>query len=154
MSIKTYTELIQFTTYEDRYNYLRLNGSVGEQTFGYDRYLNRALYKSPEWKSVREKVIVRDSSYDGPCDMAFSGYEIFDSPVVHHINPITLDDIEQGNPNVFDLENLITLTSDTHSAIHYGREFLRDKLPVIRTKGDTCPWMTTTTRLANLSRTS
>lgn len=137
---KTYSELIKLKTYEERYNYLRLKGSVGEQTFGYDRYSNRALYNSREWGAVRKLVLLRDLG----CDLAIPGFEIFKSPVVHHINPITLEDVERGNVCVFDLENLITVTTDTHSAIHYGKEFLRDKLPVERTKGDTTPWTTTT----------
>ena len=136
MSIKTYSELITLPTFEERFNYLKLGGTVGESTFGFDRYLNQNLYKSQEWKSVRNKVIIRDNG----CDLACEGYEIYGKALIHHINPITAEDIINHNPIIFDLENLITTVHNTHNAIHYGDENLLIKGPIERTKNDTIPW--------------
>ena len=136
MSIKTYSELITLPTFEERFNYLKLGGTVGKSTFGFDRYLNQNLYKSQEWKSVRNKVIIRDNG----CDLACEGYEIYGKVLIHHINPITAEDIINRNPIVFDLENLITTVHNTHNAIHYGDENLLIKGPIKRTKNDTIPW--------------
>lgn len=136
MSIKTYSELITLPTFEERFNYLKLGGTVGESTFGFDRYLNQNLYKSQEWKSVRNKVIIRDNG----CDLACEGYEIYGKVLIHHINPITAEDIINRNPIIFDLENLITTVHNTHNAIHYGDENLLIKGPIERTKNDTIPW--------------
>ena len=136
MSIKTYSELITLPTFEERFNYLKLGGTVGESTFGFDRYLNQNLYKSQEWKSVRNKVIIRDNG----CDLACEGYEIYGKVLIHHINPITVEDIINRNPIIFDLENLITTVHNTHNAIHYGDENLLIKGPIERTKNDTIPW--------------
>ena len=136
MSIKTYSELITLSTFEERFNYLKLGGTVGESTFGFDRYLNQNLYKSQEWKSVRNKVIIRDNG----CDLACEGYEIYGKVLIHHINPITAEDIINRNPIIFDLENLITTVHNTHNAIHYGDENLLIKGPIKRTKNDTIPW--------------
>lgn len=136
MSIKTYSELITLPTFEERFNYLKLGGIVGESTFGFDRYLNQNLYKSQEWKSVRNKVIIRDNG----CDLACEGYEIYGKVLIHHINPITVEDIINRNPIIFDLENLITTIHNTHNAIHYGDENLLIKGPIERTKNDTIPW--------------
>lgn len=136
MSIKTYSELITLPTFEERFNYLKLEGIVGESTFGFDRYLNQNLYKSQEWKSVRNKVIIRDNG----CDLACEGYEIYGKVLIHHINPITVEDIINRNPIIFDLENLITTVHNTHNAIHYGDENLLIKGPIERTKNDTIPW--------------
>lgn len=136
MSIKTYSELITLPTFEERFNYLKLGGTVGESTFGFDRYLNQNLYKSQEWKSVRNKVIIRDNG----CDLACEGYEIYGKVLIHHINPITAEDIINRNPIIFDLENLITTVHNTHNAIHYGDENLLIKGPIERIKNDTIPW--------------
>lgn len=136
MNIKTYSKLMTFKTFEERFLYLKLNGSVGKETFGYDRYLNQLLYKSKQWKSVRGKIILRDNG----CDLACRDLEIYNNPLVHHINPITVDDIINENPVVFDPENLITTTLNTHNAIHYGNVLLLNTKPIVRFKNDTCLW--------------
>lgn len=136
MSIRTYSELITLPTYEDRYNYLRLNGQVGEETFGFDRYLNQVFYRSQKWKSIRDYVIVRDNG----CDLGMEGYEIYGKIIIHHMNPITLKDIERNSDYLLDPEFLISTTHNTHNAIHYGDENLLVLAPVERTKYDTCPW--------------
>lgn len=136
MSIKTYTELIQLPTFEERYRYLRLGGVIGEDTFGFDRYLNQLLYTSQEWRSVRNSVIIRDNG----CDLGVEGREIYGKVLIHHMNPITVEDIRRREPWIFDPENLITTTLATHNAIHYGDESLLMIAPVERTKNDTCPW--------------
>lgn len=134
--IKTYSELIRIPTFEGRFEYLMLNGRVGEFTFNGHRYLNQRLYQCPEWASVRRRVILRDNG----CDLACEGYEIFGNILVHHINPITIDDIIQRRPCVFDLENLICTSLDTHNAIHYSDKELLPTGLVERTKNDTCLW--------------
>lgn len=134
---KSYKELIQIESFEDRFRYLRLNGSVGEATFGSHRRLNQILYKMPEWRSVRSKAILRDNG----CDLAHPEFELGKQPAyIHHINPITLQDILNRNPAIFDLNNLITVSFQTHQAIHYGDEGLLPKLPIERRANDTCPW--------------
>lgn len=136
MIIKTYSELITLPTFEERYAYLRLGGTVGKETFGYDRYLNQILYSSGEWKSFRRDIIIRDNG----CDLACEGYDIFVRALVHHINPITVEDVLNRNPMIFDPENVITTTHNTHQAIHYGDESLLIRAPTERTQFDTCPW--------------
>ena len=136
MMIKTYSELIAFPTYEERFRYLQLKGAVGKDTFGYDRYLNQILYSSQEWKRFRDKIIIRDNG----CDLACEGYDIHGRILVHHINPIRVDDVVNRNPIVFDPENVVCVTHNTHNAIHYGDESLLVLAPVERTKNDTCPW--------------
>ena len=137
MNIKTYSELITLPTFGQRYEYLRLDGSVGVETFGFDRYINQKFYHDPEWIRIRDKVITRDNG----CDLGVRGYEIkYERIIIHHITPITLEDIINRHPIVFDLENLITVTHSTHLAIHYGDTNLISKVPVERTKNDTCPW--------------
>lgn len=138
MSIKTYSELIAIPTFEERFKYLQLNGSVGKDTFGYDRYLNQVLYSSKEWKSFKNEIIVRDNA----CDLACGDYELNKRMriTVHHINPITVDDILNRDPKVFDPENVITTCHNTHMAIHYGDERLLILAPVERKRHDTCPW--------------
>lgn len=136
MMIKTYSELIAFPTYEERFRYLQLKGAVGKDTFGYDRYLNQILYNSQEWKRFRDKIIIRDNG----CDLACEGYDIHGRILVHHINPIRVDDVVNRNPIVFDPENVVCVTHNTHNAIHYGDESLLVLAPVERTKNDTCPW--------------
>lgn len=134
--IRTYSELIKLDTFEARYRYLKIGGRVGEETFGYERYLNQILYRSQRWKSVRNKVIIRDCG----CDLGVEGYDIPGRILVHHMNPITIDDIEQNLDIVFDPEFLISTTHNTHNAIHYGDESLLILAPVARTLHDTCPW--------------
>lgn len=136
MIIKTYSELITFSTFQDRYKYLRLDGVVGETTFGFQRWCNQQLYHSKAWLSFRDKIIVRDYG----CDLGIEGFEIYGSIIIHHINPITYDDIINLNPAVFDFENVISTKLSTHNAIHYGDESLLIKAPIERQKHDTCPW--------------
>ena len=134
--IRTYSELITIPTFEERFEYLKLNGSVGLETFGHDRYLNQILYNSLEWRRFRPEIIVRDNG----CDLACEGYEIFGKILIHHINPITAQDILNRNPKVFDPENVITTVHNTHNAIHYGDENLLITAPIERSRNDTCPW--------------
>lgn len=133
---KSYSELTSFSTFLDRYRYLKLGGRIGEETFGFDRYLNQTLYKSPEWRRVRDEVIIRDNG----CDLGLDGYEIYGKILIHHINPITQRMIQDRDPEIFDLENLICVSHNTHNAIHYGDESLLPILPVERYKGDTKLW--------------
>lgn len=136
MNTKRYSELITISTYEERFKYLQLKGAVGNDTFGYDRYLNQILYNSPEWKRLRNQIIIRDNGRDLGCE----GYEIYGRILIHHMNPITVEDIVSRDPIVFDPENLICVSHNTHNAIHYGDESLLILAPVERTKNDTCPW--------------
>lgn len=136
MSIKTYSELITIPTFEERFEYLQLKGSVGKDTFGYDRYLNQVLYRSPEWKRLRNQIIIRD----GGCDLACDGYDIYGKVLIHHLNPITVEDVLARSRKVFDPDNLVCVTHNTHNAIHYGDADLLVTGPIIRTKNDTCPW--------------
>jgi len=138
MKIKAYKELSRLPTFEERFNYLKLGGSVGRATFGFDRYLNQSLYQSREWKKIRNDVIVRD----GGCDLGIPGREIFVRTLIHHINPITVEDIEDANDCVFDINNLICTSYDTHNAIHFGDESLLIQLSKERRKGDTTLWRT------------
>lgn len=136
---KSYSELIRYSSFEDRLNYLMLHGSVGFDTFGFDRYLNQAFYKSREWQIVKNQIILRD----GACDLGVPGYEIPDGvPVfIHHINPITADDVKNHNPILLDPENLITTVFKTHQIIHYGlQNNSQPSLSIDRTPNDTCPW--------------
>lgn len=134
--IRTYRELIKRKTFKARFDYLRLHGNVGESTFGRSRHLNQYLYHSAIWKSIRDQAIIRD---DG-CDLGIPGYEVVDQIVVHHINPITLTMIHNGDDMLYDLDNLITVSHNTHMAIHYGDESLLPKPLVVRYPGDTIPW--------------
>lgn len=136
MAIKTYSELCKLKTFEQRYNYLRLGGRVGEETFGFDRYINQDFYRSLEWKNVRDKVIARDCG----CDLGVIGREIHGQVLIHHMNPITVDDIIKKSEFILDPEYLITTIHQTHRAIHYGDIGLLLSEPIIRTKHDTCPW--------------
>jgi len=136
MNIKTYSELITLPTFEERYRYLRLGGRVGEETFGFDRYLNQLFYKSKEWLRVRDFVIVRDNG----CDLGIPGREIHDRILIHHMNPITIDDIVKRSDILLNPEYLITTVKNTHDAIHYGDEGLLITVPRERSKNDTCPW--------------
>lgn len=136
-SIKKYSELITLPTFEERYEYLRLDGTVCEETFGFDRYLNQEFYqRSQEWKRIRDFVIIRDQG----CDLGIEGREIQGKILVHHMNPITKDDLLKGSKFLLDPEYLICTLKSTHDAIHYGDENLLMKGPVQRTLHDTCPW--------------
>lgn len=134
---KRYSELNQLSTYEERFKYAKLQGAVGEDTFGFDRYLNQNLYRSKEWKQIRDKVIIRDNA----CDLGAPGHEIHGRVYIHHLNPITSEDIQTSNSKLFDMDNLICVSQETHNAIHYGDESILEKNKVVdRSPGDTCPW--------------
>lgn len=136
MSDRSYRELMHIDSFEDRFEYLALRGGVGHSTFGHDRWMNQAFYRSREWKQIRQFVINRDNG----CDLAVPGFEIYDQVTIHHIVPMTPEDIEMGNPMILDPDNLITTTHKTHNAIHYGDQTLL-RLPVPeRAPGDTVPW--------------
>lgn len=134
--IRTYSELIKIPTFEERFEYLNLDGKVGEETFGFDRYLNQVFYKSDEWKSIRNEVIIRDNG----CDLGIEDREIHGRIIIHHMNPITVDDIIHRNEDILNPEYLICVADNTHKAIHYGDEDLLIKDFIERTKNDTCPW--------------
>lgn len=135
--IRTYSELITLPTYVERFNYLKLGGRVGADTFGFDRYLNQQFYhRDPMWRQARDTVIIRDNG----CDLAMEGYEIHGKIIVHHMNPITMDDIIQKRDWIYDPEFLICTVHNTHNAIHYGDEHLLTKAPIVRSPNDTCPW--------------
>lgn len=136
MSIKTYSELIALPTFEERYEYLRLNGRVGEDTFGFDRYLNQNFYRSAEWRRTRDRVIVRDNG----CDLAIDDRIIYGKILIHHMNPITDKDLFNLSDILLDPEYLICVSHNTHNAIHYGDGERLVKDPIVRTKNDTCPW--------------
>lgn len=137
MKIRCYEELKCLNTFEERFKYLKLGGEVGSETFGFDRIFNQAFYRSKVWKNIRRDVIVRD----GGCDLGIEDREIFDKIIIHHMNPITLEQIEDEDPNIMDPRYLICVSHNTHNAIHYGDEKLL--LPTRfneRNKWDTCPW--------------
>ena len=134
--IRTYSELRQIKSFLERYEYLKLGGTIGHETFGYDRYLNQILYRSPRWRSTRNQVILRDQG----CDLGVPGHEIFGIITVHHMNAITLEDIEENRDEVFDPEYLICTMHLTHTAIHYGDDSLLPKPLVVRRPNDTTPW--------------
>ena len=137
MSIKTYSELITIPTFEERYRYLKLGGTVGEDTFGFERYLNQKFYQTIEWKRFRRGIILRDMG----CDLGVEGYEIHGSIYIHHINPIEIDDLRLRRTEVLmNPENSICVSFNTHNAIHYGDESLLVLAPIERTRNDTCPW--------------
>ena len=136
-NIRTYSELSKLKTFRERYEYLKLDGTIGEETFGFDRYINQMFYKSEEWKRIRNYVITRDNG----CDLGIQDRKIVDSVIlVHHMNPITKEDIINKNEILLDPEYLITTIKPTHDAIHYGDESLLAEDLVIRSKNDTCPW--------------
>lgn len=134
--MRTYTELIKLPTFEERFRYLKLEGRVGEETFGFDRYLNQTLYRSGEWRRIRNQIIVRDNG----CDLGIQDREIHGLILVHHMNPITVDDIRNRMDYVLDPEYLICTVKNTHNAIHYGDEDLLITNPIERSPYDTCPW--------------
>ena len=136
-NIRTYSELIKLPTFKERYEYLRIGGKVGEETFGFDRYLNQIFYKSKEWLSIRNDIIIRDNG----CDLGMPGREIIGSKIlIHHMNPITKEDILNRSDFLLNPEYLICTIKNTHDAIHYGDSELLYDDPVVRTKYDTCPW--------------
>lgn len=136
MTTKTYSELIKIKTFEDRYEYLKIGGKVGEETFGCSRYLNQIFYSTKKWKQIRNYVIVRDFGRD----LAFEGCEIPGRIIVHHLNPITKEDILSRSKCLFDLENLVCVSNNTHEAIHFGNMNILPKDPIERRPYDTCPW--------------
>lgn len=136
MMIKTYSELITLPTFEERYRYLRLDGTVGADTFGFDRIFNQRFYTSTEWRSIRNFVIVRDNG----CDLGIEDRVINGRIIIHHLNPVTLEDIERHIDRLLDPEFLISVSHDTHNAIHYGDERLIVTAPIERSRNDTCPW--------------
>ena len=136
MGIKTYSELISLPTFEERFRYLQLKGSVGKDTFGFDRYLNQNFYRSATWKRVRDQVIIRDNG----CDLGIEDRLIYGKVLIHHMNPINARDILDLTEFLLNPEYLICVSHTTHNAIHYGDEDLLIKEPAIRMKNDTCPW--------------
>ena len=137
MIIRSYRELKNLKTYQERYEYLRLKGSVGKETFGFDRIFNQQFYRSPEWLHIRDEVIIRDNG----CDLGVPGYEIYGQRIlIHHMNPITPEDIETGSELLLNPDYLITTVHSTHNAIHYGDANLLIKDPIERKRNDTCPW--------------
>ena len=136
MNIRRYSELIRIPTFEERFEYLRLDGQVGADTFGSDRYLNQILYKSPEWKKIRDEIIIRDQC----CDLAMPGYDIYGPVLIHHLNPITKEDILSRTDLLLNPEYLVCTIQSTHNAIHYGDVNLLITNPIERKPNDTCPW--------------
>ena len=136
MIIRTYSELITLPTFEERYRYLKLNGAVGRETFGFDRYLNQVFYKSQRWRDIRDHVIIRDNG----CDLGIEDRQIGERIIIHHMNPITIQDIERESEFLLDPEYMISTMLSTHNAIHYGDESLLVTAPIERRRFDTCPW--------------
>lgn len=137
MSTKSYSEMCTLDTFEERFLYLKLDGSVGFDTFGFDRYMNQQFYKSAEWKNLRLKVIIRDNG----CDLGIPGREIHGRVYIHHINPLRPKDIEESTDKLFDMDNLVCVSLDTHNAIHFGDDSILQKNELtVRTQNDTCPW--------------
>jgi hypothetical protein len=134
--IRTYSELRHLEKFMDRYRYLKLDGIVGARTYGFDRWVNQQFYKSAEWKSIRNRVIVRDNG----CDLGIPGFEIYSGLMVHHMNPVSLTDLEHGEDWVTDSNYLITTSLQTHNAIHYSDESLLPRGPIVRKSGDTRLW--------------
>lgn len=133
---RTYSDLIRLPSFEERFEYLSLRGIVGKETFGFDRYLNQMFYRSREWKRLRNEIIVRDNG----CDMGLDGFEIHEPIYIHHLNPMTVTDVESSDPRILDPDNLISVTHRTHNAIHYGEASLLPRKLVERRPGDTKLW--------------
>ena len=142
MNTKSYSELCKLQAFEERFRYLKLDGVVGKETFGFKRIVNQNFYHSPEWLRFRDKIILRDNG----CDLGLDGYTIYGPVMIHHLNPITYEDIVELRKCVFDPENVICTKLDTHNAIHYGDENLLMKAPAARVANDTCPWVKTKER--------
>ena len=136
MIIRTYNELMLLPTFEERFEYLKLSGRVGEETFGFDRWLNQKFYRSAEWKHLRDQVIIRDNG----CDLGVEGREIYGKILIHHMNPITKKDILDRTDLLLNPMYLISVTKQTHDAIHYSDDSILMKDPIVRSKNDTCPW--------------
>lgn len=135
--IRTYSDLVQIPDFEGRFRYLQIHGKVGVDTFGFDRIFNQKFYRSKEWRHIRDKIIVRDLG----CDLGVEGYDIFRQPIViHHMNPISMKDIEESTEFLLNPEYLICTTDRTHKAIHYGDESLLSLSFAERSRNDTCPW--------------
>lgn len=135
-NFKTYSELITFSTFEERFRYLKCNGTVGDETFGFKRWVNQEFYQSQRWRKFRDEIIIRDEG----CDLGVLGYRIYGPVTIHHLNPITYEDILELRPCVFDPENVICTGMKTHNAIHYSDENLLILPPAERSRNDTCPW--------------
>ena len=133
---RSYRELSRLQTFEDRFEYLKLSAKIGEDTFGRERYLNQLFYGTPEWRALRQEALIRDNG----CDLGIEDHPIGGRIEVHHINPITAEDIQNRNPCLLDLDNVICVSSNTHKAIHYGDASLLPKDPIERKPNDTCPW--------------
>lgn len=133
---RTYTELIRIPTFEERFEYLKLNGRVGSDTFGFDRYMNQILYRSYKWRKLRDGLIVRDNG----CDLAHEDHPLSGRIIIHHMNPITPEQVEKDDPEIYNPEFLICTANITHEAIHYGDSSLLPKPIIERRPGDTCPW--------------
>lgn len=135
--MRSYSELIKLPTFEERFNYLRLDGEIGEETFGFDRYMNQSFYRCGEWKRVRDQVIVRDNG----CDLGIPDRQLYDNIIIHHMNPVTREDLINKSHLLMDPEYLICVSKNTHNAIHYGDESLLVSTKIIeRRPNDTCPW--------------
>lgn len=134
--VRRYSELRRLNSFKERYEYLRLAGIIGESTFGFDRYLNQLLYTSAKWKKVRNEIIIRDNG----CDLGVPGYDLKTKIIVHHMNPLTIKEVEEVSDDIFNPEYLICVSQRTHNAIHYGDASLLPHLPVERRPNDTCPW--------------
>ena len=134
--MRTYEELITLPTYEERFRYCDMTGRVGDETFGHDRWINQVLYSSPEWRKFRRQVILRDNG----CEFALPGFEIVKYGTVHHLNPVSKQDIIDRAPCVFDLNNVVLVSTETHKFLHYGRGKVPQREPIIRRPNDTCPW--------------
>lgn len=135
--IRDYNTLQKIRYFEDRFEYLKLNGKVGESTFGFERYLNQIVYRSVRWRRLRDEIIIRDNG----CDLGVEGYEIYDTIYVHHMNPLTMKEIEEDDNVIYDSNFLICVSFNTHNALHYGDESLLVKEPIERKRNDTCPWL-------------
>lgn len=136
MSIRTYSQLIRLPTFEDRFEYLKLKGSVGKDTFGHDRYLNQTFYSSIEWRRLRDEIIIRDNG----CDLGIEGRQIGGKVYIHHLNPLGTNDILTHSEYLVNPEYLICVSFETHNAIHYGDINLLPRDPIERKRNDTCPW--------------
>lgn len=134
--IRTYHELMQIETFDERYEYLKLNGTVGADTFGFDRFINQNFYKSPQWKKIRDAIIVRDNG----CDLGITDRPIFGKIIIHHMNPVNVSDIVKLTEHLLNPDYLICTSFETHNAIHYGNSNNLSHTPTQRTKNDTCPW--------------
>lgn len=137
MNDKSYSEMITMSEFDDRFRYAKLDGKVGMDTFGFDRYLNQQFYRSKEWKRLRDQIIIRDNG----CDLGVPGHEIYGKIYIHHLNPLSPEDITESTEKLFDPNNLVCVSAETHNAIHYGDESILEKNKIVeRSPGDTCPW--------------